>query len=132
MRNASRYYPSDWDPKRHDTLNAYHGKHALGDRARKLDQGILIVRFELPFNIWCGGCGGHIGMGVRSVWSLPVSEVAHSACADRFNAEKKKVGNYYSTPIYAFRCKCHLCGHWFTIQTDPQVPRMPLEMSPRR
>lgn len=28
------------------------GKHALGDRARKLDKGILIVRFELPFNIW--------------------------------------------------------------------------------
>jgi hypothetical protein len=28
------------------------GKHALGDRARKLDQGILITRFELPFNIW--------------------------------------------------------------------------------
>jgi hypothetical protein len=28
------------------------GKHALGDRARKIDQGILITRFELPFNIW--------------------------------------------------------------------------------
>ena len=28
------------------------GVHALGDRARKLDQGILITRFELPFNIW--------------------------------------------------------------------------------
>ena len=28
------------------------GKHALGDRARKLDQGILITRFELPYHIW--------------------------------------------------------------------------------
>jgi hypothetical protein len=33
-------------------LTTLTGKHALGDRARKLDQGILIVRFELPFNIW--------------------------------------------------------------------------------
>lgn len=38
----------------------------------------------------------------------------------RYNAQKSKVGNYYSTPIYAFRCKCHLCGGWFEIRTDPQ------------
>jgi coiled-coil domain-containing protein 130 len=29
--------------------------------------GILIIRFEMPFNIWCNGCGNHIGMGVRWV-----------------------------------------------------------------
>ena len=40
----------------------------------------------------------------------------------RYNAEKKKVGNYYSTPIYSFRCKCHLCDGWFEIETDPKVP----------
>jgi len=39
----------------------------------------------------------------------------------RYNAEKKKVGNYYSTPIFSFRCKCHLCDGWFEIQTDPKV-----------
>ena len=39
----------------------------------------------------------------------------------RYNAEKKKIGNYYSTPIYSFRCKCHLCDGWFEIQTDPKV-----------
>lgn len=38
-------------------------------------------------NIWCGSCNAHIGMGVR------------------YNAEKKKIGNYYTTPIYSFRCK---------------------------
>jgi len=38
----------------------------------------------------------------------------------RYNAEKKKVGNYYSTPIFSFRCKCHLCSGWFEIQTDPK------------
>lgn len=39
----------------------------------------------------------------------------------RYNAEKRKVGMYYSTPIYAFRCKCHLCDGWFEIHTDPKV-----------
>ena len=39
----------------------------------------------------------------------------------RYNAEKKKIGNYYSTPIYSFRCKCHLCDGWFEIQTDPKA-----------
>lgn len=56
----------------------------------------------MPYNIWCGGCGNHIGMGVR------------------YNAEKKKVGNYYTTPIYRFRMKCHLCDNHFEIETDPK------------
>ncbi|KAF8556181.1 DUF572-domain-containing protein [Imleria badia] len=101
----NKYYPPDYDGEKHKSLNAYRGKHALGDRARKLDKGILITRFELPFNIWCGTCNNHIGMGVR------------------YNAEKKKVGSYYSTPIYSFRCKCHLCDSWFEIQTDPKNTR---------
>ncbi|TFK79800.1 DUF572-domain-containing protein [Polyporus arcularius HHB13444] len=105
MQGFNKYYPPDYDPEKHSSLNAYRGKHALGDRARKIDKGILIVRFELPFNIWCGTCNNHIGMGVR------------------YNAEKKKIGNYYSTPIYSFRCKCHLCDGWFEIETDPKNTR---------
>ncbi|KAE9401449.1 DUF572-domain-containing protein [Gymnopus androsaceus JB14] len=105
MQGFNKYYPPDFDGEKHGSLNSYRGKHALGDRARKLDQGILITRFELPFNIWCGTCNNHIGMGVR------------------YNAEKKKVGSYYSTPIFSFRCKCHLCDGWFEIQTDPKNTR---------
>ena len=41
----------------------------------------------------------------------------------RYNAEKRKVGNYYTTPIYAFRCKCAVCGNYFEIQTDPKHTR---------
>ena len=41
----------------------------------------LAFRFEMPFNIWCGGCNSMIAKGVR------------------FNAEKKQVGNYYSTKV---------------------------------
>ena len=95
------YYPPDFDPKKHGSLNGYHGVHALRERARKLDRGILIirsvtvindvtimtffivvVRFEMPYNIWCLSCNKHIGMGVR------------------YNAEKTKIGMYYTTPVY--------------------------------
>ncbi|KAL7748543.1 Protein saf4 [Sorochytrium milnesiophthora] len=103
MQPFNKYFPPDFDPKKHNSVNQHIGKHPLGDRARKLkSHGVLVVRFELPFNIWCLGCNNHIGMGVR------------------YNAEKKKIGNYYSTPILSFRMKCHLCDNWFEIQTDPQ------------
>ncbi|KAJ8001693.1 hypothetical protein DPEC_G00172100 [Dallia pectoralis] len=100
-KGQNHYYPPDFDPKKHGSLNGYHGTHALRERARKLSQGILIIRFEMPYNIWCDGCKNHIGMGVR------------------YNAEKKKVGNYYTTPIYRFRMKCHLCVNHIEMQTDP-------------
>lgn len=38
-----------------------------------------------------------------------------------YNAEKKKVGMYYSTPIYQFRFKCHLCPNHIEMKTDPAV-----------
>ena len=45
---------------------------------------------------------------------------AHIGAGVRYNAQKQKVGNYYSTPIFGFRCKCHLCSGWFEIRTDPK------------
>lgn len=99
-KGTNLYYPPDYDP-RVGGLNKFLGTHALRERARKLHMGILIVRFEMPYNIWCDGCGNHIGMGVR------------------YNAEKKKIGMYYSTPLYQFRMKCHLCENHFEIKTDP-------------
>ncbi|MCJ1374801.1 hypothetical protein MMC20_006033, partial [Loxospora ochrophaea] len=78
--------------------------HALGNRARKAGQGILTVRFEMPFAIWCSTCPKPtiIGQGVR------------------FNAEKKRVGKYHTTPIFSFRMKHNVCGGWIEIQTDPK------------
>ena len=99
-KGQNMYYPPDYDPGK-GGLNKSQGTHALRERARKLHLGILIIRFEMPYNIWCEGCGNHIGMGVR------------------YNAEKKKVGMYYTTPIYLFRMKCHLCDNHFEIKTDP-------------
>lgn len=97
---VNKYYPPGWDPSK-GSVNKYQNSHPLRERARKLDQGILVIRFELPFNIWCNGCANHVGMGVR------------------YNAEKSKTGMYYTTPIYKFRMKCHLCDNHFEIQTDP-------------
>ncbi|WKX95667.1 hypothetical protein Q1695_012265 [Nippostrongylus brasiliensis] len=96
------YYPPDFDYKKHKNLNKYHGTHALRERAKKISQGILVIRFEMPFNIWCLGCNNHVGMGVR------------------YNAEKKKIGMYYTTPLYEFRMKCHLCDNYYVIRTDPK------------
>jgi len=101
-KGTNLYYPPDYDP-RAGGLNKFLGTHALRERARKLHMGILIIRFEMPYNIWCNGCGNHIGMGVR------------------YNAEKKKIGMYHSTPLYQFRMKCHLCDNHFEIKTDPAV-----------
>ena len=99
-----RYVPPDLEGKA--SFNQASGKgHALGARARKLkSEGILTVRFECPFAIWCTHCDPEqiIGQGVR------------------FNAEKKKVGNYYSTPIWSFRFKHTVCGGWIEVRTDPQ------------
>merc|ERR1719361_293005 len=66
----------------------------------------------MPFNIWCGsnaedpdpnvkGCRKHIGIGVR------------------YNAEKTRVAMYYTTPVYQFKIRCHMCSNPITIKTDP-------------
>ena len=98
---VNKYYPPEWSPSK-GSINKFRNSHPLRDRARKLYKGIMIVRFELPYNIWCDGCGSHVAMGVR------------------YNAEKSRTGFYYSTAIYKFRMKCHLCESHFEIQTDPK------------
>ena len=60
----------------------------------------------MPYDIWCGGCGIHIAQSVR------------------YNAEKSKVGMYYTTPIWKFRMRCHLCPQYFEIKTDPAVSQL--------
>lgn len=99
-KGQNKYYPPDYDP-RAGGLNKFLGTHALRERAKKIHLGIIIIRFEMPYNIWCEGCKNHIGMGVR------------------YNAEKTKVGMYYSTPVYQFKMKCHLCDNYIVIKTDP-------------
>ncbi|PGG96021.1 hypothetical protein AJ79_09762 [Helicocarpus griseus UAMH5409] len=104
--NMGRYIPPDLEG--HTTANKLAGKHPLGSRARHLHTtGELTVRFEMPFAVWCTTCAPNsdnvlIGQGVR------------------FNALKKRVGNYHSTPIYSFRMRHTACGGWIEIRTDPK------------
>jgi len=96
--NMGRYYPPDAS-----NPPAFNTTHPLGARASKISKGILTVRFELPFAVWCTHCKPEaiVGQGVR------------------FNAAKKKVGNYYSTPVWSFRMKHSACGGEWEIRTDP-------------
>ena len=95
-----RYYPPDASQ-----APTFNKSHPLGSRAKHIDKGILTVRFELPFAVWCQHCAPEaiVGQGVR------------------FNAAKKKVGNYYSTPIWSFRMKHTACGGEWEIRTDPKT-----------
>jgi coiled-coil domain-containing protein 130 len=61
-----------------------------------------IVRFELPYDGFCQGCGAHVSKGTR------------------FNAQKTKAGNYFSTTIWKFNMKCRACASQeFVIRTNP-------------
>ena len=101
-RADSYYNPPDWDPRK-QSRNEYHGAHALGARARKLDEGVLIVRFEMPFPVWCAGagCGHLIGRGVR------------------FNAEKRAAGAHHSTKVWEFAMRAPCCAQRIVVATDP-------------
>jgi coiled-coil domain-containing protein 130 len=100
--NMGRYVPPDAEGVL--SGNQLIKRHALGHRASKLSQGILKVRFEMPFPIWCSSCPRPtvIGQGVR------------------FNAEKKKVGSYHSSPIWSFRFSHADCGGVIEMRTDPK------------
>jgi hypothetical protein len=98
------YHPPDWDPRKqsraafHEATSNPAGPawkaHPLRERAKKLDQGILTIRFEMPFNVRCTGCHNQIGKGVR------------------FNAEKKAIGKYFSTKV---KCPQHIANALATL-----------------
>lgn len=37
------YFPPEWDPKK-GSMNKQQGQHPLRERAKKIDQGILVIR----------------------------------------------------------------------------------------
>ncbi|MGH0186484.1 UNVERIFIED_CONTAM: hypothetical protein FKN15_021862 [Acipenser sinensis] len=81
----------------HGSLNGYRKSHPLRERARKLSQGILIIRFEMPYNIWCDGCKNHIGMAYEDRQRLKRREISArswfpSPVADRASDTLKRLG----------------------------------------
>eukprot|EP00401_Gymnodinium_catenatum_P017625 CAMPEP_0117475000 /NCGR_PEP_ID=MMETSP0784-20121206/9570_1 /TAXON_ID=39447 /ORGANISM="" /LENGTH=265 /DNA_ID=CAMNT_0005269235 /DNA_START=51 /DNA_END=845 /DNA_ORIENTATION=- len=75
----------------------------------------LVIRFEMPFKVQCLRCGGYINQGTR------------------YDADKKKVGKFFTTTIYQFEMRCGFivdpklsvdhsahCNQRFVIRTDPK------------
>lgn len=95
MQGFNRYYPPDYDPK--DKSHKGNLNRLAGKAAQK-----PVIRFEMPYNVWCLHCDSHIAQGVR------------------FNAEKSKTGNFLSSPIFSFTMKCHICTGIIVIATNPK------------
>ena len=105
-KETNKWYPPDWDPSM-GSVNTYwgegwrNGSATVNGRAGHA-KGIAIIRFEMPYNVWCTSCSKMIGKGVR------------------FNAEKNKAGKYYTTTLWSFKMKCHMCDGSIVIETDPK------------
>jgi len=95
-----RYVPPDQEGL--VSGNALHKKRPPG--TTRAADGSQVVRFEMPFAVWCSTCPKPtiIGQGVR------------------FNATKTRVGRYYSSPIFSFRMRHPACGGEIEIRTDPK------------
>lgn len=108
--NMGRYVPPDQE-------GVVSGNRLLGNRAQKANAaGVPIVRFEMPFAVWCDGCEARtIGRDGKTTHPVLIGQGV------RFNAEKHKTGNYYSTPIFTFRMRHPACGTWLAIRTDPKT-----------
>ena len=99
----SRHACSSWTSTKARSRHSHHSVTVHLQHVAKVEAPFDHDRFEMPYNIWCNTCGNHVGMGVR------------------YNAEKTKIGNYFTTPIFQFRMKCHLCDGHYEIKTDPKV-----------
>ena len=75
------------------------------------------IRITIQYLVW--DMWGKSPSAFLTIWVI--DEQKHIGAGVRYNARKQKVGNYYSTPIFGFKCKCHLCDGWFEIRTDPKV-----------
>jgi len=141
---APQYYPPDHDPTK-GSLNAQQGTHALRARAARLkSEGVLVVRFEMPFPVWCGGCGHLMGKGegereregVERVVERPAlrrrSRPLPVPPGVRFNADKSAAGKYHTTPVWRFAMVTPCCQHRVVIRTDPQSSDFVVESGGRR
>jgi coiled-coil domain-containing protein 130 len=90
------YFPPEWTPEM-GGISKFQGS-----KGKNQYEQYGIIRFELPFDGWCLGCGIHMTKGLR------------------FNAKKEKEGKYFTTQIWAFHMKCFSCEQKFKILTDPK------------
>eukprot|EP00948_MAST-09A_sp_MAST-9A-sp1_P001946 g1946.t1 len=112
------YHPPSYNPRKHKSLKQFHGDRVAGAKHANQYLARGVVRFEMPHMIWCNNCGCNIMRG------------------NRYNARKRKIGMYFTTPIYEFTMKCRNkdhqrfsddgeriaigCSQEFIIRTDPK------------
>lgn len=81
----------------------YHPPSEEKNKKKRKNIGPPTIRFEMPLDGVCLGCSKRVARGTR------------------FNALKKNVGMYLSTPIYEFSMQhAGVCNQQFRIQTDPK------------
>eukprot|EP00755_Sulcionema_specki_P012329 Sspe_Gene.51131::Locus_28405_Transcript_1_1_Confidence_1.000_Length_1276::g.51131::m.51131/K13115/CCDC130; coiled-coil domain-containing protein 130 len=100
-------------------IDRYHGQSKMVaqggyKRLAKMKEGIMLVRFEMPFDVWCDKCGELIYMGVRFG-----------------DTEKIRIGKYFSTPLFRFTMR-HFCGGQISIENDPKNTTYRVVMGGRR
>lgn len=144
-KQLNKYYPPEYDPTK-GSLNTQLGQHVLRKRANKIAEGILVVRFELPYNAWCTSCGIHIGKGVRynaekqQVTAIDPTNTAAAAAAAAsssssssasapvvITSEMSRAGwrslggklMYHTTKVWQFSMTCTACKSRIVIRTDP-------------
>ena len=121
----NKYFPPDWDPSQ-GTAHQHHKNKKRGEASKRDDSYMLLegdiqelevaeakedvqvsfgrkkARIELPYNVWCEGCGRHIAKNVR------------------VNSEKQQVGNYFRTAVWEFTFTCPSCPQVIVMRSDPQ------------
>ncbi|OAA62637.1 DUF455 domain containing protein [Niveomyces insectorum RCEF 264] len=115
--NMGRYVPPDQEGLVNSSGNQLHNRPRGAQKTKRTTTPgggattVPVVRFEMPFAVWCDGCAARTPQGHPVLIAQGV----------RFNAEKHRRGAYYSTPIWGFRMRHPACGAWLEIRTDPAM-----------
>eukprot|EP00937_MAST-01D_sp_MAST-1D-sp2_P004621 g4621.t1 len=108
------YHPPSWDPRRQSRRAMSNSKGSNQWEQRGL------VRFEMPFDVWCLGCERATRDEVQRGTAYRTGYQQHIGRGVRFDARKVADGKYHSTTIWRFEMKCHLCYRPIVVRTDPK------------
>jgi coiled-coil domain-containing protein 130 len=108
------YHPPDWDPSK-EGRNKYQKSKGSNQYEQK-----GLIRFEMPFDVWCTNCAKATKEEVQAGTAYSHGHENHIGRGVRFDAYKEQDGKYFSTKVWKFTMKCHLCYHEMVIRTDPK------------
>lgn len=106
------YFPPEYEEK-HGSLSRYNTTGQVGRKHAQKEKR-QVVRFEMPFHAWCTGCGSMLAKGIR------------------FNATKRRTGEYHSSPIYSFTMRTACCSGELVMVVQPQAGDFVIERGARK